>query len=70
MAAQGLNVCHWHLTDDQGWRIDLPGMPELVRFGAPGDDYPVTHARHHARHHASLRIVSDYGTAQKPKFNI
>ena len=29
-------------------------------------DYLVTHARHHA----SLRIVSDYGTAQKPKFNV
>ncbi len=34
MAALGLNVFHWHLTDDQGWRIDLPGMPELARFGA------------------------------------
>ena len=38
----------------------------ISALGAPGDDYPVTHARHHA----SLRIVSDYGTAQKPKFNI
>ena len=41
----------------------------ILRIGAlgtPGDDYPVTHARHHA----SLRIVSDYGTAQKPKFNV
>ena len=38
----------------------------IAALGAPGDDYPVTHARHHA----SLRIVSDYGTAQKPKFNI
>ncbi len=38
----------------------------ISALGAPGDDYPVTHARHHA----SLRIVSDIGTAQKPKFNI
>ena len=45
MAEHGLNVFHWHLTDDQGWRLDLPGMPELVRFGAarassprPGED--------------------------------
>ena len=35
-------------------------------LGKPGDDYPVTHARYHK----SLRIVSDYGTAQKPRFNI
>lgn len=28
------NYFHWHLTDDQGWRIDVPGFPELVRKGA------------------------------------
>lgn len=28
------NKLHWHLTDDQGWRIDLPGHPELAKFGA------------------------------------
>ena len=34
MAEKRMNVFHWHLTDDQGWRIDLPGLPELVRHGA------------------------------------
>ena len=34
MARLGYNTFHWHLTDDQGWRLDLPGMPELVRYGA------------------------------------
>jgi len=29
-----LNVLHWHLTDDQGWRLDVPGFPELVKYGA------------------------------------
>ena len=45
MAELKLNVFHWHLTDDQGWRIDIPGMPELVKYGAvrpssptPGND--------------------------------
>ena len=38
----------------------------IAALGRPGDDYPVTHARHHA----SLRIVSDLATAQKPRFNI
>ena len=38
----------------------------IAALGKPGDDYPVTHARYHK----NLRIVSDYGTAQKPKFNI
>lgn len=34
MARYKLNRFHWHLTDDQGWRLDVPGYPELVRYGA------------------------------------
>ena len=34
MAEYKMNVFHWHLTEDQGWRIDLPGFPELVKYGA------------------------------------
>jgi len=34
MAKVKLNVFHWHLTEDQGWRLDVPGYPELVRVGA------------------------------------
>lgn len=34
MAMHKMNVLHWHLTEDQGWRIDVPGMPELVRYGS------------------------------------
>jgi hexosaminidase len=29
-----LNVLHLHLTDDQGWRVDVPGWPRLVEVGA------------------------------------
>lgn len=29
-----LNVLHLHLTDDQGWRLDMPSRPELVRRSA------------------------------------
>ena len=28
-----LNVFHWHLTDNQGWTIEIPGYPKLVREG-------------------------------------
>ncbi len=38
----------------------------IAALGKPGDDYPVTHARFHK----NLLVVSDYGTARKPKFNI
>ncbi len=34
MAQYKLNVLHLHLTDDQGWRIDLPSRPELVERSA------------------------------------
>ena len=29
-----LNRFHWHLTDDQGWRIEIPGHPELIEYGS------------------------------------
>jgi len=34
LAAYKLNVFHWHLTDDQGWRIEIKKYPELTRKGA------------------------------------
>ena len=34
MARYKLNRFHWHLTEDQGWRIDVPDYPELVKYGA------------------------------------
>lgn len=34
LALHQLNVFHWHLTDDQGWRIEIKSHPELTRIGA------------------------------------
>ena len=34
MALHKLNTLHWHLTDDQGWRIQIKRYPELTRIGA------------------------------------
>ena len=34
MSLNKLNVLHWHLSDDQGWRIEIPQYPELVKIGA------------------------------------
>ena len=34
MAACKMNRLHWHLTDDQGWRIEVPGYPLLTQVGA------------------------------------
>jgi hexosaminidase len=33
-----MNVFHWHLTDDQGWRIEIKEHPELTEIGAWRED--------------------------------
>ncbi|WP_058911683.1 beta-N-acetylhexosaminidase [Entomohabitans teleogrylli] len=34
MAAYKLNKFHFHLSDDEGWRIEIPGLPELTEVGS------------------------------------
>lgn len=34
MAIYKMNVFHWHLTDDQGWRAEIKRYPELTTIGA------------------------------------
>lgn len=45
MARYGLNVLHFHLGDDEGWRVEIAGLPELTAVGGrrgytPTDDVP------------------------------
>lgn len=34
LAAYKYNVFHFHLTDDQGWRINIPSWPKLTEIGS------------------------------------
>ena len=34
MAAHKLNTFHWHLVDDQGWRLEIKAYPKLTQVGA------------------------------------
>ena len=34
LALHKLNVFHWHLTEDQGWRIEIKKYPRLTEVGA------------------------------------
>lgn len=34
MAQYKLNVFHWHLTEDQGWRIEIDQYPKLTEIGS------------------------------------
>ena len=33
MARYKLNKFHWHFSDDEGWRLEIPGLPELTEVG-------------------------------------
>ncbi len=45
MAFHKLNVLHWHLTDDQGWRIEIKKYPKLTTVGGFRDKTIIGHAR-------------------------
>ena len=34
MALHNMNTFHWHLTDDQGWRIEIKRYPKLAELGS------------------------------------
>lgn len=34
MSKYKYNLLHWHLTDDQGWRIEIKSLPKLTEVGA------------------------------------
>ncbi len=36
-----LNVFHWHLTDDQGWRIEIKKYPKLTEIGSKRSATPI-----------------------------
>ncbi|MGQ8337124.1 family 20 glycosylhydrolase [Sunxiuqinia sp. A32] len=42
-AMHKINVFHWHLTDDQGWRIEIKKYPRLTEIGAWRNETKVGH---------------------------
>jgi len=52
MAAYKMNVLHLHLTDDQGWRLEIKSHPELTLRGARFPDHwnePPAHHGHYTQ---------------------
>ena len=45
MAIHKLNVLHWHLTDDQGWRLEIKRYPQLTETGSVRNKTLVGHGR-------------------------
>ena len=46
MAMCKMNVFHWHLTEDQGWRIEIVKYPKLTEIGSVREATPVPADRH------------------------
>ncbi len=40
LALHKINVLHWHLTDDQGWRLEIKSYPKLTEVGAWRSESP------------------------------
>jgi hexosaminidase len=72
MALQTLNVLHWHLTEDQGWRIEIGRYPRLTQIGS---QRPGTSRRLFGRHdgiphwgyytHEQIREIVDYAAERQ-----
>lgn len=43
MARYKMNTFHWHLTDDQGWRMEIPSFPDLQKVAAWRDETLIGH---------------------------
>jgi hexosaminidase len=44
LATYKINTFHWHLTEDQGWRIEIKRYPKLTQIGAYRKETRVGHA--------------------------
>ena len=56
IAMHKMNTFHWHLTDDQGWRIEIKKYPKLTSIGSKRTE---TVAGHVLKSPVSLRIWKD-----------
>jgi hexosaminidase len=70
MAANKMNVFHWHITDSQSFPIVLPSEPSLAEKGAYGEDmrYTVEDVEHIVEFAMSraVRVVPEIDSPGKP----
>ncbi|MBO3272467.1 beta-N-acetylhexosaminidase [Hymenobacter defluvii] len=62
MAAVKLNVLHWHLSDDQGFRVESQRLPRLAQVGGEGQFYTQAQVREVQRYAAArgIRVVPEF----------
>lgn len=64
MAAVKLNVLHWHLSDDQGFRVESKVFPKLYGLGAEGKFYTQEQVRE------VIAYARDRGIRVMPEFDM
>lgn len=64
LAAYKLNTFHWHLTDDQGWRIEIKKYPLLTEVGAWRNGTLIGHAGKSPPAYDSIRYGGYYTQQQ------
>jgi hexosaminidase len=64
MAAVKLNVFHWHLTEDQGFRVESKKFPKLHQLGSDGNYYTQDQVRE------VIAYARDRGIRVVPEFDI
>jgi hexosaminidase len=62
MAAVKMNVFHWHLSDDQGFRVGSKRFPKLQALGSDGNFYTQEEVRRVVAHAAELgiRVIPEF----------
>ena len=64
MAIYKFNTFHWHLTDDQGWRIEIKAYPKLTKIGAYRDSTLMGHYTERPRQYDKKRYGGFYTQEQ------
>jgi hexosaminidase len=64
MAAVKLNVFHWHLSDDQGFRVESKRFPKLQQLGSDGLFYTQDQV------HEVIAYAKDRGIRVVPEFDV
>ena len=49
IAIHKMNIFHWHLTEDQGWRVEIDSYPKLTEVSAFRDETLIGHYRDEPR---------------------
>lgn len=66
MALHNMNTLHWHLTDDQGWRIESKKYPLLTQIGSKRKETLIGHLNDRPEN-TTVSLIADFTHKNKSK---